>query len=97
LSATFRSAWFVNGTDDFTAAIRKDYFPYFAQGKTITITGLDLYDRKNVSKHHAIGNQAVWNAAAGVEVIATAVPAPDVVGCVIMFLQAIGKPTSRRQ
>jgi hypothetical protein len=59
----FPTQWsaFVNGTGDFTAAIRKDYFPYFVQGKTITITGLELYDGKDVSKHHAIGSQA-WMA-----------------------------------
>ena len=43
----FPTEWsaFVNGTGDFTATIRKDYFPYFTQGKgkTITIVGLDLY------------------------------------------------------
>jgi len=40
----------------FTATIRKDFFPYFAQGKTITIKGLDLYDGTDVSKHHAVGD-----------------------------------------
>jgi len=40
----------------FTATIRKDFFPYFTQGKTITITGLDLYDGTDVSKHHAVGD-----------------------------------------
>jgi hypothetical protein len=61
----FSTEWsaFVNGTGDFTAAISKNYFPYFAQGKTITITGLELYDGKDVSKHHPIGNQAVWDTA----------------------------------
>ena len=61
----FPTEWsaFVHGTGDFTAAIRKDYFPYFVQGKTITITGLELYDGKDVSKHHALGDQTVWDAA----------------------------------
>ncbi len=53
----------MNSTGDFTATIRRDYFPYFTQGKTLTITGLELYDGKDVSKHHAIGSQAVWDAA----------------------------------
>jgi hypothetical protein len=53
----------VNSTDDFTITIRRDYFPYFAQGKSITITGLELYNGKDVSKHHAIGDQVVWGAA----------------------------------
>jgi hypothetical protein len=63
----FPTEWsaFVNGTANFTATIRKDYFPYVAQGKTITITGLELYlyDGKDVSKHHEIGGQAAWDAA----------------------------------
>jgi len=61
----FPTEWsaFVNGAPVFTATIRRDYFPYFAQWKTITITGLELYDGKDVSKHHAIGSQAVWDAA----------------------------------
>jgi Tc toxin complex TcA C-terminal TcB-binding domain len=61
----FSTEWsaFVNGTGDFNASIRKDYFPYFCQGKTITIDGLELYDGKDVSKNHALGGQAVWTAA----------------------------------
>ena len=52
----FPTEWsvFVNGKGDFTATIRKDYFPYFTQGKSITITGLELYGQ-DVSKHHTIG------------------------------------------
>ena len=52
----------MNGTGDFTATIRRDYFPYFTQGKQITITGLDLYGQ-DVTKHHAVGNQTVWDVA----------------------------------
>jgi hypothetical protein len=53
----FASEWsaFVNGTGDFTAAIRKDHFPYFTQGKTITVAGLELY-AQDVAKHHAAGD-----------------------------------------
>ena len=40
----------------FTSTIRKDFFPYFAKGKTITITGLDLYDGTDVLKHHTVGD-----------------------------------------
>ena len=55
----FPTEWsaFVNGPGDFAATIRKDYFPYFTQGKTITITGLDLYGQ-DVTKHHAVGDPA---------------------------------------
>ncbi|MGB7933639.1 MAG: toxin, partial [Gammaproteobacteria bacterium] len=60
----FPSEWsaFVNGAGDFNATIRKDYFPYFAQGKTISITGLELYEGLHVSNHHPVGNQSVWDA-----------------------------------
>jgi hypothetical protein len=60
----FPTEWsaFVNGTGDFTATIRRDYFPYFTQGKQVTITGFDLY-AQDVTKHHAVGNQVVWDAA----------------------------------
>lgn len=48
LKHDFPSEWqaFVNGSGGFTATIRKDYFPYFVQGKTITviINELDLLD-----------------------------------------------------
>ena len=40
----------------FSATIRKDFFPYFAQGKTITITGLDLYDGTDVLRNHEVGD-----------------------------------------
>jgi hypothetical protein len=63
----FPTEWsaFVNGTGDFTAAIHKDYFPYFGQAKTITITRLELYDGENMSNHHEIGDQNMWTAATG--------------------------------
>ena len=51
----FPTEWsaFVNGGGPFTATIRKDYFPYFTQGKTITIAGLELYGKK-VTMHRAV-------------------------------------------
>lgn len=60
----FPSEWaaFVNGTGDFTATIRKNYFPYFTQNKTITITGIDIYGQ-DVTKHHSVGNQPDWDTA----------------------------------
>jgi len=61
----FSSEWsaFVNGSSDFTAKIRKDvHYPYFTQGRTITINGLELYE-KDVTKHHLIGSQSMWDTA----------------------------------
>ncbi|MBX9895652.1 MAG: hypothetical protein K2Y09_10810 [Nitrosomonas sp.] len=60
----FPSEWaaFVNGAGDFTATIRKDYFPYFTLNQTITITGFDLYGQ-DVTKHHSVGNQSNWDTA----------------------------------
>jgi hypothetical protein len=60
----FPTEWsaFVNGTDDFSAKIRRDYFPYFTQNSQITITGFELYGQ-DVTKHHAAGDQTVWEGA----------------------------------
>jgi hypothetical protein len=60
LSHDFPTEWsaFVNGSGDFTATIRQDYFPYFAQGRAIAIGGLELVDGKNVTKHHPVGDPA---------------------------------------
>ncbi len=45
--------------------IRKDDFPYFTQGRVITITGVDIYapNGQNPPKHHAVGNAVEWEAA----------------------------------
>jgi hypothetical protein len=63
----FPSEWsaFFNAKDNspFIAPIRKDYFPYFTQGKAITISGFDLYS-EDVTKHHIVGDQNAWDAAA---------------------------------
>jgi hypothetical protein len=60
----FPTEWagFVSAKDNspFVATVRRDYFPYFSQGKPITITGLDIYDGLNVTKHHLSGNQSTW-------------------------------------
>ncbi len=65
----FPTEWsaFVNSTnnDSFTATIRRDHFPYFTEGKAITITGLDLYgpNGTDAPKHHTLGSQATRDAA----------------------------------
>lgn len=53
----FPTEWaaFVNGSGNFAATIRKDCFPYFTQGKPITVTGLRLYGQ-DVTKHHVVGD-----------------------------------------
>ena len=60
----FPTEWsaFVNGTGDFTAIIRRDYLPYFTEGKQVTIAGFDLYGQ-DVTKHHVVGDQTAWDAA----------------------------------
>ncbi len=80
----FPTEWsaFVNGAGDFTATIRKDYFPYFAQGqnKTITITGLDLYDGQNVTKHHLVGDPAAATNGLSGQAQFTLTAGPDAAG-----------------
>jgi len=51
----FPTEWsvFVNGSDDFTAKIRKSHFPYFTQGKTTLVSELSLYAADG-NKHHAV-------------------------------------------
>ncbi|MBS1910859.1 MAG: toxin [Bacteroidetes bacterium] len=54
----FPTEWaaFVNSASDpFSATIRKDYFPYLAQGKTITIRSMEIYSQ-DTTKHHAVGS-----------------------------------------
>lgn len=67
LRPDFSSEWaaFNSGAGDFTATIRKDYFPYLAQSKAITITSFDLYGLTEAKplRHHTVGNANVWNAA----------------------------------
>jgi hypothetical protein len=60
----FPTEWsaFVNGASDFKASIRQDFFPYFTQRKSITITSFELYG-EDVKKHHNVGDQNLWDAA----------------------------------
>jgi Tc toxin complex TcA C-terminal TcB-binding domain len=55
----FPTEWsaFANGTGDFSVTIRRDHFPYFTQGKTITIVGFDVFG-EDVTKHHPLGDPA---------------------------------------
>jgi len=55
----FPTEWsaFVNGVGDFSVTIRRDHFPYFTQGKTITILEFGLYGQ-DVAKHHTVGDPA---------------------------------------
>jgi hypothetical protein len=41
---------FAHGTADFAATVRRDYFPYFTQGRAITITDIRLYGPQLQSK-----------------------------------------------
>jgi hypothetical protein len=58
----FPTEWaaFVNGAANFRATIRRNYFPYFAQGKTIalTVNGCELYG-ENPSMHHLVADPVV--------------------------------------
>lgn len=52
----FPTEWaaFAGGAPAFAATIPRDYFPYFTQGKTIVITGFEVYSQ-DLKKHHAAG------------------------------------------
>jgi hypothetical protein len=55
----FPTEWaaFAGGAPEFTVVIPRDYFPYFTQGKAITLGGFELYGQ-SVKKHHAAGDPA---------------------------------------
>jgi hypothetical protein len=59
LQHDFPAEWtaFAAGQGPFQATIRRDAFPYFTHGKTITITEIELR-AENVAKHHLAGNPA---------------------------------------
>jgi hypothetical protein len=63
----FPTEWsaFVNGTGDFIATLRKDYFPYLAQSKAIAIAGFEMYGLagSRSPRHHSVGDQLIWDAA----------------------------------
>jgi hypothetical protein len=46
------------GASNFSATIRRDYFPYFTQGKKISISGFDFYGQ-DTTKHGSFGDQQV--------------------------------------
>jgi hypothetical protein len=64
LAHDFPVEWsaFVNGAADFQAAIRRDYFPYFTQGKNLTITSLEIYGGSMGAplRHHAVAGAEIY-------------------------------------
>ncbi len=77
----FPTEWsaFVNGTGNLSITIRRDHFPYFTQGKTITITGFDLYGQ-DVTKHHPVGDPAAATTELADHQACTFTTAPDAPG-----------------
>jgi hypothetical protein len=59
LQQDFPAEWtaFAGGAGPFQATVKRNQFPYFTPGKTITITGMELYG-ENVAKHHSAGDPA---------------------------------------
>lgn len=53
----FPTEWsaFVNGAAPFSATIQRDFFPYFVNGKALTIVALDLY-AKDPTQHVGAGD-----------------------------------------
>jgi len=62
LTHDFPVEWstFVNSAANFSAAISRDFFPYFTQGAAVTVTGLEIYGPG--LKHHAFGDAAAATA-----------------------------------
>ena len=59
LQEDFPAEWsaFTTGAGPFQATVRRNDFPYFTHGKTITISEIELRGQ-NVAKHHLAGNPA---------------------------------------
>lgn len=55
LRRDFTDEWykFATGTEDFSATISREFFPYFTQGKSLTLTAIEVYGR-NAAKHHGV-------------------------------------------
>jgi hypothetical protein len=54
----FPTEWsaFVNGNQDLSIIVGRDYFPYFVTGKQLTLQKFELYGRDG--KHHEFGDPA---------------------------------------
>jgi hypothetical protein len=65
LAHDFPVEWaaFQQGANDFGAAIRRDVFPYFTQGKAVTITSLQVFGEDR--KHHVVGDAGAATADLG--------------------------------
>jgi hypothetical protein len=63
----FPGEWqsFAKGTDDFSAKLQLNHFPYLAQYRGIALTGYELYGIKDDRslQRHTTGNQAMFDAA----------------------------------
>jgi hypothetical protein len=60
LRRDFTDEWyaFATGTGDFSGTITRDFFPYFTQGKSLTLTAMEVYSR-NAVKHHSVPLNAI--------------------------------------
>ncbi|MEV6596689.1 hypothetical protein AB0M36_07450 [Actinoplanes sp. NPDC051346] len=63
----FPNEWsaFLHGAADFSAVVRRMHFPYLAQGRKITIHGLELFGQTGTDRlqHHSTGGPEVLQAA----------------------------------
>lgn len=75
----FPTEWsaFLNSTADLSVTLKREYFPYFTTGRTITIAGLRLYGTKPTATH-VFGDpgQATTDLAASKHFVVTAPPDP---------------------
>jgi hypothetical protein len=71
LSHDFPTEWsaFVNGSGDFSATIRRDYFPYFTHGRKIALGKFQLY-AQGMTNNEANGDQTELDGTQSVTVTA---------------------------
>jgi hypothetical protein len=93
LSKDFPTEWsaFLASANDFSATITRDYFPYFTQGRPITILGTVLY-ASDPGKHHEIGDPAAATAALADNSQFPITAAPDTPGPSQVLIRAEGTP-----
>jgi hypothetical protein len=88
----FPSEWsaFVNGAD-LKLTIRRDYFPYFTQGRMVTLQEFQLY-AQDVSKHHAFEDPSARTTDLADAQAFTLSAAPDAPGPIQVLTRTAGKP-----
>jgi hypothetical protein len=92
LSHDFPTEWsaFVNGNQDLSVTVGRDYFPYFVTGKPLKLLKFELYDPDG--KHHEFGDPAArTDDLGGAGAAFTLTSAPDGLGPTQVLIRTAGR------